>query len=731
MQDLFSVGAENKAQEIGSNNKETVNEQETLGIKKVTFQNYKNIKSKTYVLNGDSLLLEGRNGLGKTNVLEGIFWAISGNLFDGTSKGDKQEVKPIGSDKDVEVSVKIEFMRNGFTFERRVKEKYSKQDEYKGNETTLLVNGAVEKNLSTAITSLQRYLGIYDLQSRFNENPLLSAINVFELLWNANTLRTMDYKQIRAIIIDMVGEVDFKDIINENPNRYKALVEPLKQHGLSLDALKSSTRNAIFDKNGGLELMKKVIEKTIEEYEAKGNEVVDENEVKEAKAKVEEINKKVEKLKIDLTKSTSDLTRDIDTKIADIKLKLMYREGELTKAHNIKVASLKDTKADDTIYELEKTLNDYKTEKYTLNNKISSKQNDKNDIERQITSKQNQMDENYETLEELTNKFNELQSPEDSPIITCPYCQTPFKQHESLEYQAHIDKELDKINAKGLEITELNESLAEGLESLNLSKDKLLTEILALQKQREQLEGNIETLENDIKDLKAKATENQAELPILDIESDSEIKEFRKELNDLETQKTTLSDNAKENQDKMKLEIYNLEQERETFSEILSKEQTAKSYLKSADDKRKELDKVNKDLTNKNAILTLIKELEKDMYSRLDEKVANVFGENIGFQLYKLNVSNGEYDTRMCEIYVKDYHDTMVNIKRINTGMFPIRATEIIHKIKEFYKLPTSFIFVDEVASLDSEHKKMLLNYGEQVLATAVSESNKIEEKRL
>jgi hypothetical protein len=73
----------------------------------------------------------------------------------------------------------------------------------------------------------------------------------------------------------------------------------------------------------------------------------------------------------------------------------------------------------------------------------------------------------------------------------------------------------------------------------------------------------------------------------------------------------------------------------------------------------------------------------------------------------------------------------MVNIKRINTGMFPIRATEIIHKIKEFYKLPTSFIFVDEVASLDSEHKKMLLNYGEQVLATAVSESNKIEEKRL
>jgi hypothetical protein len=150
-----------------------------------------------------------------------------------------------------------------------------------------------------------------------------------------------------------------------------------------------------------------------------------------------------------------------------------------------------------------------------------------------------------------------------------------------------------------------------------------------------------------------------------------------------------------------------------------------------ADDKRKELDKVNKDLINKNTILTLIKELEKDMYSRLDEKVANVFGENVSFQLYKLNVSNGEYDTRMCEIYVRDGHGTMVNIKRINTGMFPIRATEIIHKIKQFYNVSTSFVFVDEVASLDSEHKKLLLNYGEQVLATAVSESQTIQEKEI
>ena len=123
--------------------------------------------------------------------------------------------------------------------------------------------------------------------------------------------------------------------------------------------------------------------------------------------------------------------------------------------------------------------------------------------------------------------------------------------------------------------------------------------------------------------------------------------------------------------------------------------------------------------------------MKKTCIKKLDEKVGGVFGKNIKFQLYKLNISNGEYDTRMCEMYVKDIHDTFVNIKRLNTGMFPIRATEFIAKIKEHYGIDKSFVFVDEVASLDSNHKKMLLNYGEQVFATAVSESNTVQEKEI
>ncbi len=89
-----------------------IKEDTTIRLKKVTLQNYRNVEYKEYVLDGNSVLLEGINGLGKTNVLEGIFWALSGNLFNGTAKTESQEIIPFNAEKDAETSVKLEFTNN-------------------------------------------------------------------------------------------------------------------------------------------------------------------------------------------------------------------------------------------------------------------------------------------------------------------------------------------------------------------------------------------------------------------------------------------------------------------------------------------------------------------------------------------------------------------------------------------------------------------------------------------
>ena len=82
----------------------------------------------------------------------------------------------------------------------------------------------------------------------------------------------------------------------------------------------------------------------------------------------------------------------------------------------------------------------------------------------------------------------------------------------------------------------------------------------------------------------------------------------------------------------------------------------------------------------------------------------------------------------MCEMYVKDSHDKYVNISRINTGLYPIRWAEFIGIVKKHYNVPQTFVLIDEVSSLDSEHRTLLMGFGEQVLATSVSDNNAIEE---
>jgi len=53
-----------------------------------------------------------------------------------------------------------------------------------------------------------------------------------------------------------------------------------------------------------------------------------------------------------------------------------------------------------------------------------------------------------------------------------------------------------------------------------------------------------------------------------------------------------------------------------------------------------------------------------------------------------------------------------------------------LSRVKKHYGIPSSFVFVDEIGNLDDEHKKMLSELGEQVIATAGSNDPKIIERK-
>ena len=701
----------------------------TRTLKKVTIQNYRNIEYKEFALNGKSLLLKGKNGLGKTNVLEAIFWALSGVLFNGVSLTDKQEIKPINSENDAITSVKLEYQYNSFTFERRVEQKWSKDGlTYKGTETTLLVNGAASKDQDSAINTLLNFLGMETIQNRFSKTPVLSKTSIFELIYNASSLRTLDYKEIRAMITDMVGEVDFKEIINSNAEKYTPLVKPLKEHGMDLQALKTDTRSKLFDKKVGLEKQASDLESTIKSFDEEGKKIVNSEDIKTANDNLNLLDKEIAKLESEKQTPLSDLITKSDTEITEKKLKIYERETVLRREHEQKIKTLQENPLEAELKSKQESLSTLKSEGISLNETISLKNNEKSRIESSVSSKKNEMESLEEKRQGLIVEYKKLKNPELKESYTCPECNEVFDIAETKEYKEKLQPKIEDVSKKGKETSQRIFGLKEGIETLKIDISVLDSTILDLQSKRNQLGKNIESLQTEILSLGSKVQQEKAKLPILDLLNDSVIISIKDEIKAIQNAKESILTNDTEHKQSINVKISELREKKKPYLDTINAEATARSYQKNADLKRKELALVNLEIQSQTDIEILIKELEKEMYQTLDGKVANVFGDNVKFKLWKLNVSNGEYDTRLCEIYIKDIEGRFAHIKNgINTGMFPVRATEIIERIKAFYKIPKSFVFVDELGSLDLEHVEMIKAFGEQVFATQVGENKPIE----
>ena len=716
MTDLFEMGSTNN----------TVKDTR-IRLKKVTLQNYRNIEYKEYVLDGNSVLLEGINGLGKTNVLEGIFWALSGNLFNGIAKTESQEIIPFNAEKDIETSVKLEFTNNLFVFERKVTQMWSRDKEtYKGLKTVLLVNNAVSKNQNTAITSLLNYLGLADITNEFKTIPLLAKLNLFELIYNANSLRTLDYKVIRAIITNMVGEVDYKDIINANPDKYNTLIEPLKEHGLDLEALKSNTRSKIFDKNNGLEFLVKSSKKIIESYENNSNVVASKEDIENAKTEIAKLDTKINELKKQKSETVDKNIETISNKITQLQNDIYARENELRLEHKQAIDLVMANSKEGELKEKQNSLNNLRDDRVELNTKISNKEIELAKLQSQLEIKKGLLKTATELLFELKAQYRELENSSPTGVeYTCPECGSIFDVSKTREY---ISLNKTKINIEGHNAKQKVNGYEEGVATLEDDIQVLADYIVDLQTQRNQLDKNMNLLASEVQELGKEIATQKTKVPPLDLIYDNEITNYKSEIVKLNNQKEELKTNSQQAVINLDTQIRDLETQKEPFNEIASAESTANSYRKDADIERKKLAKLQDDLQLQNEIVILIKELEKEMYEKLDKKVSNIFGENVKFKLYKLNVSNGEYDTRMCEIYVRDIKDRFVNIKTINTGMFPVRATEIISKIKKHYKIAKSFVFLDEMSSLDDSHLQMVKVFGEQIFATKVGQFTTVKE---
>ena len=699
-----------------------------IRIKNITIQNYKSIAYKEYVLDGRSLFLKGKNGLGKTNVLEAIYWALSGVLFDGTAKSERMEIKPKGSTPETETSVKIIFTGgNDFVLEKKLIEKYDSKGNFKGNETSILINGS-PMGIRDGQERLLELLGLENLQRAFKKDPNLNAIDIMALVYNPQTLTAMDYKQLRALIISIIGDVSFEETFRERMEYYEAVSKAWKINGGTLDDLKSVTKNAIHDKNYGLEVEVTKAKAILENYEKEANVELNVDEIKVAKEALAEIDKSIRHLKDEQVGGEEAIQANYNAKINAKELELSNHKLKLTREHQEKIAKLTDNSIDNEINEKRQSVSTIRDERNGIIETINTLNGKKMVIEQTVIGKTNELNRERNFLEGFKETYNKLTKPTEDVTYTCPHCNKPFGVSETSEYKSHIAEQKKRVIADGNTCKERVKALEKGIEELNEDKEGVLKEILKLQNDKSQLDTNITAIQNDIQSLEVKRTQQRSNLPTLNIEGDLDYQRIMGEIMVIKKDKQEALDNLLGHKQELANQISELEAQRSQYVEVVGKEAILKNNREKVELKRKELAETQAKLREKKELTVLIKELERETYAKLDSRLESVFGKDFTFQLYKENTSNGEYDTRMCEMYVKDSHEKYVNISRINTGLYPIRWAEFIGIVKKHYNVPQTLMLIDEVSSLDSEHRTILVGFGEQVLATSVSENSTVEE---
>jgi DNA repair exonuclease SbcCD ATPase subunit len=710
-----------------------VDENKSVGLplKRVVIENYRNIKYKEVIFEEDGIVLTGRNGLGKTNVIEAIYWALTGVLFNGAGQSHQIGVTPVSADKGIKTKVKLEWAVKPFTMEKVFFEKWDDED-YKGGETSYYINGALEKRNKQAESVIRQFLGVEELNVRL-DGTKLRDISLLPFLLNIDYIRTIDYKLLRGLITDIVGDIDPKGVINENPEMFSPLVEPLKRHGLELETLKMSLRSEKFGdkvKRGVVDTING-IEMTIEEMNKEPEDDITQAEaIENAKLQVKELETELVDLNVSLKHSEEEVTKDYDLKIAKSENELNKLTEAIRIEHEKAVKEYSTEKIDEEIGGLEQSLYANRESLSEVNEEIRKHERDIENLTQSISNKQDKIKTLTADREALVQEWKKAKSPngQTSEILTCPHCNTEFNISNTKEHQNILYQRLEKINLHGQEIKAEIETIENDIKNLKHEMKTVEADYTMAVKTRDALNTVIGNIKEQHSTKVAERDQRRHNAPEIDYNT-KEVSNVRERLYALKTEKNNALLDFVSSKQKTKARIGEIERLLPEVKEVANGVIIKQSFKKRVDELTARLNDQKKRLNEIDDMLALIAELEKTMFEALDKKLVDAFGEDITFKLYKVNI-DGSIDTRVCEMLVKDRWGNLVNIKNINKGIYPIRIVDFLSRVKKHYGIPSSFVFVDEIGNLDDEHKKMLSELGEQVIATAGSNDPKIIERK-
>lgn len=683
-------------------------------LTRIVIENYRNIAYLEIEPSEKGFILEGKNGVGKTNVLEAILWTLTDKLFSGVAQSERQGITPINAKKGIQTSVELTF-NDIYIFKKIYYERYNADGDLTSRETTYAINGGSVKTNRQAFANLHDFLGVDNVINDFSKTKLLSDIDFITLLYNTSYLKEIDSKNLRALVVDMTGEVLPETIINAQ-EKYAPLREPFLKSNKDLEALKEKLRVERLGNTraniSGLNLEIASLENSIQEFNNRASQVIDRVEIEKAKKELKELDRVIFEKEQQLMASGSELKKDLEIEITKLENEIYVIKETLRKDYEQKLqehnAKIDRRELDKKIVELEEVARD----KYSYNKQISEK-------EILLSRRKNELNTLEMKRENLLKQWQDIKENKGENL-TCPHCEKPFELHDTKEHAIIIKARLDEINKSGLETKNEIIGKQEAVETTKKELETIKKELEKLEKQEQELNDTIEPLAKTLENHK-----NQA--PALVLENDS-INTLLEKTTSLKTQISELEQSENDVKNTIRNEIADLREQKTPLLDVATQETIIKRYKKDAEELQETRQQKIERLNIVEQLEFLIKETQREMLTETENRVANIFGENIKFELFKVNISNDTIDSRVCNMLVKDIHNNFVDIKHINTGDYPRVALDFLARVKEHYEIPKSFVFVDELQSLDHQHQTQLFNLGEQVIASRVGKSQELLE---
>ena len=653
-----------------------------IELKKLELTNYRNIDFIELNFDGNSKII-GENRIGKTNVLEAIYYLLTDKLLDCSN--NIALVKPL-DDTTKEVRVKGTFLVDGeqeITLEKQYGEDWVKTrgtDElvFKGHYCKYIYNGVKQNTLKIYNGLIAEDFGIEPNKMQFDVMQML--VNPFYL---GNMGETDKWNDLRASIIELVGNVTNDDVFAANPSLH-LIEQDMKDCNGRVDQLKKRIESEI----NGLKENISVDAAQIKMLEETPHPT--EEELAIAQKGLQECEEKIALIN----------NPKVDTVSAELRKEINELESELNEMNK---AAMEKAQTNSRLTELQEECDSLMNQKSEHIERVSSLKTERSVLNTSLSICKSNREDFLRTLKELDEKIRNVNVDTECPTCHRPYEAEMVEKHR-LEVITELESKKSSILSQGKENKLKMADLEKEIES---KSEEIKSEELEINKINDRLiDVRAEMREENTVGYSVEKSDKQLELEKLIEGKKTALRESTAQFYQGQQDNRALLEEEKQKAEPFKKVIYDNEfyiRQMENLEKTRTLKIEHQKKLADAEQKKE-----------------LVKTFTIEKLRMLDENVSRVFG-NIKFQLIKENI-NGGFDT-ICKPYIynvdKD-ESTDVTWKSGSKSERVITGIAIAECIKKELGLPNLPYLFDEGGEISAETFKTKFKTDSQIICVKI-----------